>query len=252
MLILVTLVFFLGLVSCSRHLSSHPRPQRPQPSAPSFSCLASHHRTRTRLLVLPPPSYRRPRAVVVAAITLVVALVPLSSSSLPCRIRLHSSSFRCTGCHPRLHPRSYHRARCSPSLPILVRSPYPLLLFALLWTLCQRWLPALCWHWLLTPYSLWCPILARTAGLVISPTPKYVLLIPDFSRVPKVSLNINLRSRLPTRFCPLRLQAASKLQSGILHACDKHYDCLLLLLSDIWELELPGGSARTRGAPILL
>ena len=50
--------------------------------------------------------------------------------------------------------------------------------------------------------------------------------------------------------CPLRLQAASKLQSGILHACDKHYDCLLLLLSDIWELELPGGSARTRSAPI--
>lgn len=78
---------------------------------------------------------------------------------------------------------------------ILVRSPHLLLLFALLWTLCQRWLPALCWRWLLTPYSLWRPILARTAGLVISPRPKYVLLIPDFSRVPKVSLNINLRSQ---------------------------------------------------------
>ena len=184
MLILVTLVFFFGLVSCSRHLSSHPRPQRPQPSAPSFSCLASHHRTctctctrtRTCLLVLPPPSYRRPRAVVVAAITLVVAFVPLSSSSLPCRIRLHSRRPLPPGVVVvLLHwlsspPSSSSLSSCSLltlSALILVRSPHPLLLFALLlWTLCQRWLPALCWRWLLTPYSLWRPAYRGTGYLV--------------------------------------------------------------------------------------
>ena len=124
---------------------------------------------------------RRPRCRVVFAFTLVVlwpgvVVVSLHWLSSP--------------------PSSSSLSSCSLltlSALILVRSPHLLLLFALLWTLCQRWLPALCWRWLLTPYSLWRPILARTAGLVISPRPKYVLLIPDFSRVPKVSLNINLR-----------------------------------------------------------